>query len=390
MRKRKISTFFLLIFLINFSFFNVPFIKLTSFSKNNSNSNLLPNIQKAFSLTPWEDNSLKKIETNNSLIELKETGTEWVVLCFWYFQENRTSTVIEPDYNLYSVNISDVISYIDIIHEQDMKVVLKPMLDLRTGEWRAYIEPSDEWFKAYTEFITFWAEIAQNKGVEFFVVGCELDGTISDTDNWIKTINAVREVYKSPITYASNYDIYEQIEFWDYLDYIGINAYFPLSNTTNPTLEQLKQGWSGYIPKLHSFSLQHNRNIIFTEIGYRSLNGANKDPWNWERKGFKDEREQYLCYEATFETIANLSWISGLYWWNWEVNPEDESATGYSPHNKLAEKVLKHWYKGEHLEDLPERDVYVWIITGSVLIVAGFFVIFLKYRRKLFLSKKTK
>jgi len=389
MQKRKPFSYVLIIILLSYSNPTCQISKKVLSLNENNSFQLLSSIQKGFSFTPWEENSLKKIEANNSLLELKETGTEWVVLCFWYFQDERTSTVIEPDYNLYSVNISDVISYIDIIHEQNMKVVLKPMLDLRTGEWRAYIEPSEEWFKAYTEFITFWAEIAQSKGVEFFVVGCELDGTISDTNNWIKTINAVREVYKGPITYAANYDIYEQIDFWDYLDYIGINAYFPLSDTTNPTLEQLKVGWDGYIPQLHSFSLQHNRSIIFTEIGYRSLNGANKDPWNWERKGIKDEREQYLCYEATFETIANLSWIAGLYWWNWEVNPEDESATGYSPHNKLAEKILKHWYKGEPLKDLLKRNVYVWMITGSVLIMAAFFVVFLKYRRKLSLSKKT-
>ncbi|MHA1353376.1 MAG: glycoside hydrolase family 113 [Candidatus Heimdallarchaeaceae archaeon] len=298
MQKRKPFSYVLIIILLSYSNPTCQISKKVLSLNENNSFQLLSSIQKGFSFTPWEENSLKKIEANNSLLELKETGTEWVVLCFWYFQDERTSTVIEPDYNLYSVNISDVISYIDIIHEQNMKVVLKPMLDLRTGEWRAYIEPSEEWFKAYTEFITFWAEIAQSKGVEFFVVGCELDGTISDTN-------------------------------------------------------------------------------------------ANKDPWNWERKGIKDEREQYLCYEATFETIANLSWIAGLYWWNWEVNPEDESATGYSPHNKLAEKILKHWYKGEPLKDLPKRNVYVWVITGSVLIMAAFFVVFLKYRRKLSLSKKT-
>ncbi|MHA1302936.1 MAG: glycoside hydrolase family 113, partial [Candidatus Heimdallarchaeaceae archaeon] len=332
MINKKLLPFLLTILLISFNPLFVNLMKGPLFLNSRASSLLLPSVQKGFSFTPWEEDALNSSQALTSLLELKDTGTEWVVLCFFYFQDNRTATVIEPDYNLYSVNISDVISFIDVIHQQQLKVVLKPMLDLRTGEWRAYIEPSDEWFKAYTDFITFWAEIAQNKSVDLFVIGCELDGTISDTDNWLKTIEAVRALYDGPITYAVNHDRYEQVAFWDYLDYIGIDAYFPLTNSSYPTLSQLKEGWNNYIPSLHDFSILFNKSIIFTEIGYRSINGANKAPWDWQRKGLVDEKEQYLCYEATFETIANLSWIAGLYWWNWEANPVDEDISDYTPY----------------------------------------------------------
>ena len=283
--KQMLKFIGLLFLLINFSQIRFAFSIPTESQITAYQADFL----KAFSFTGWYDTSLSEPEAYESLLALKATGTEYVVLCFFWFQDNLNSTVIAPDYDLYSVNTSDIIDFIDYIHSVGLKVVLKPMVDVKTGEWRALIEPSDEWFQAYKDYMVFWAEIAEEHDVEMFVLGCEVDGTITDRDNWIKVINAVRDVYTGPLTYGANFDRYDDVSFFDQLDFIGIDAYFPLTDKNNPSLEELKEGWSRYLPELEELSLKYNKDIIFVEVGYRSILGANKEPWNWQKRGIFNE-----------------------------------------------------------------------------------------------------
>jgi hypothetical protein len=46
------------------------------------------------------------------------------------------------------------------------------------------------------------------------------------------------------LTYAANWDKYDQVSFWDELDFIEIQAYFPLTAQTSPTAEEIKKGWN--------------------------------------------------------------------------------------------------------------------------------------------------
>jgi len=50
---------------------------------------------------------------------------------------------------------------------------------------------------------------------------------------WKKLIQNIRKIYSGQLTYAANFDNYQNIAFWEDLDVMGINAYFKLR-----TLEQ--------------------------------------------------------------------------------------------------------------------------------------------------------
>ena len=66
----------------------------------------------------------------------------------------------------------------------DLNVILKPMVNVSDGTWRAHInffdmdvpcEPKwSDWFKSYNDFILHYADIAEETGCEMFVIGCEL------------------------------------------------------------------------------------------------------------------------------------------------------------------------------------------------------------------------
>lgn len=50
-----------------------------------------------------------------------------------------------------------------------------------------------------------------------------------------RLIRQIRRVYHGPLTYAANWSgEYKQIRFWDALDYVGIQAYFPLRHGRQP------------------------------------------------------------------------------------------------------------------------------------------------------------
>ncbi len=67
--------------------------------------------------------------------------------------------------------------------------------------------------------------------------------------------------------------------FWSELDYIGVDAYFPISLEESPTLEQLETGWQPLAKELEAFSDPYQRPILFTEYGYRSATQCAGKHW---------------------------------------------------------------------------------------------------------------
>ncbi|MEW6006616.1 MAG: hypothetical protein AB1595_00425, partial [bacterium] len=82
--------------------------------------------------------------------------------------------------------------------------------------------------------------------------------------------------------------------------------------------------------------------VLFTEIGFASIDGASIKPWALEDKARVDCDEQALCYEATFQATKERDWVYGMYWWHWE---EKDDPSGFTPFKKVAEKVIADWYK---------------------------------------------
>ena len=65
-----------------------------------------------------------------------------------------------------------------------------------------------------------------------------LTGTAKREENWRSIIEAVRAIFTKPdsLTYAANWGEEERaIRWWDALDYIGIDAYYPLTKESHPS-----------------------------------------------------------------------------------------------------------------------------------------------------------
>jgi hypothetical protein len=310
-----------------------------------------PVFQKGMSYVSWPPR-FDSADSDESLYRLKLTGTEWVAINVFWYQDTIYSTEIHPAYN--TPSNSSVIHAIERAHNLSMKVMLKPMVDPLDGHWRGEIPPSDDWFQSYANFINFWAGFAEEHGVEMLCVGCEFNSNDVSTSNWEVIVAGVRQRYSGPITYAANWDHYKKVMWWSSLDYVGIDAYFPLTSEDDPTLDELKAAWNQHANTIGAWQATIKKPIIFTEIGYRSADGANKAPWDYSTSLPVDLQEQVDCYEAAFQILWNRTWFYGFYWWNWETKPYAGGVNdaGFTPQNKPAENTTRAWYSAPSVDGI--------------------------------------
>jgi len=233
--------------------------------------------------------------------------------------------------------------------------MLKPHIDLISAEGNSRSDIgfySDdkwkEWFNNYTKFIVHYAKIAQSENVAFFCVGTELSWAATRTQMWKEqVIPKVRKVFKGQIMYAANWDEYADVEFWDAIDYAGIDAYFPLANKGIPDYEELKQGWRRWIKDIEEWVAKVKKPVVFTECGYASVNTAAVKPWAENRASKPNPKLQADCYKALMEELWDKEWFFGAYWWNWNTYSGSGGIKnrGFTPQNKPAAECIEEWYK---------------------------------------------
>ena len=247
----------------------------------------MPPMQKGLCYVTWESERYSSPFSDKSLEKLSNTGANCVSIVVTQYQDNFNSTVIKKTELTPTDN--SLKHVIKRSHTLGLEVMLKPHVDIinRTneGHWRAdigFANDSDwvKWFKGYKDFILHYARMAEKMKVEIFCIGTELSFTTEKDEMWRKEIiREVRKVYKGKLVYAANWDNYNNIKFWDELDYVGIDAYFPLTYGRNPSYTELRRGWTKWKSQIRSFHSIVNKPIIFTEIGYPSSSHAPMTPW---------------------------------------------------------------------------------------------------------------
>jgi hypothetical protein len=308
--------------------------------------------------------NLGSAASQQSLLSMSQMGANTVAINVWWFTPSTTSTSIAPDYTRYSTQDSSLETAISYVHSLGMKVVLKPMLDVDNGTWRANISPSaanrNTWFNNYSTFIDHYATIAQNYNVEMLSVGCELCDVEQYSSNWTTVVNNARSIYSGPLTYSANWSSngnlggYQNISWWNQLNEVGIDAYFPLTSTADPTEASLQSAWTSQASSLHSWLTNYNNahssnlKMMFTETGYASYSGTNETPYSGPASSSTpvDLTEQANSYQALLSVMSQQSWWDGAMFWNWTSNPNDggTSNNNYTPQDKPAQQIASQFY----------------------------------------------
>jgi len=228
-----------------------------------------------------------------------------------------------------------------VAHSLGMKVLLKPQLWMRGGNPADINFPGTaenaEWFAQYQPFLEHYAQLAAAIHADVFCVGVELEKMSANEQAWRKLIARAREIYPGPLTYAANFGTeFESVKFWNALDYIGVDEYYPLPDDLSAT---------DVVEKISSIQARYQKPVLFTEAGFASVPEANRTPWDDPSRPV-DLEIQAKSYDALLSAFYEKPWFAGVYWWKVGTNgyggPKDVSHT---PWDKPAMAILDRWYR---------------------------------------------
>jgi ppGpp synthetase/RelA/SpoT-type nucleotidyltranferase len=288
---------------------------------------------------------------------IKEVNADYAaVMPFGFLRDiNSPAIIFNTDRQWYGETKIGAKQYIELLHKNKIRVMLKPQIwvwrGVFTGELKMQSEASwQELEKSYEDFILTYAALAEEAKVEIFCIGTELEEfVVNRPEFWKQLIQKIRAKYQGKLTYAANWDEYGRTPFWASLDYIGIDAYFPLSEERTPTVEQLKEGWQPWKNKIAVLSKEVSRPVLFTEFGYRSMDYTAKKPWLVDRNEENVNLEgQVNAKKAIFESFWDEDWFAGGFVWKWFIHHDKAGGPAdnrFTPQNKPAQEIIKTFYK---------------------------------------------
>lgn len=265
-----------------------------------------------------------------------------------------TQVVFNTSRQWFGERAEGIRQYAKALHAKGVRIMIKPHLWIGHGYFTGDLMMADEagWEAlevSYRAYILYYAELAEAVGAELFCVGNELYGFAGGRPEFFRRLIAeVRGVYKGKVTYAENWDKYEKITFWDALDMIGVNAYFPLSHNRTPEVQVLAEAWVPYKEALRSCALKFRKPVLFTEFGYRSMDYNARSPWDSSRDiATVNHGAQVNALQALGSEIWTEKWFAGGFLWKWF--PFHDRAGGmdnnrFTVQNKPAQEVIRSLY----------------------------------------------
>ncbi len=268
-----------------------------------------------------------------------------------------------------------------------LRVTIRPQVDV--GKTQGREQPRDlidkgegeraRWFDSYKHMLSQYARLARDTRADGLVIGSGLSGMTSDEADrnaWRAIAREVRSGalmgggggFRGEVLYAAQWDAVVEdaldpathLAFWDAVDVIGIDAFFPLvGRVDKPSEEQLRVGWAfqaaGGLPytpleivrRLHA---EYGKPVRFTALGYASRTGSPTFPEKGDTElrdsgGKRSQGVQRAAVRAAFDVwgeVAKDGWFEGISWWEWPAaggrgGPRDG---GFSLQGKLAAREL--------------------------------------------------
>jgi hypothetical protein len=289
-----------------------------------------------------------------SFRRLASLGVTWVSIHTWDpLQRGLDEPVLAEPFRHFGFR--DLRGLVREAHAAGLRVMVKPHLEMRgrgderlqhnriamrsEADWRT-------WFDSYAGYILPYAREAQEAGADIFCVGREIDTTLLRREaDWRALVARIRREFHGPLTYSANFDTWQGIRIWDALDFIGVSAYFPLTDRPDPTVAEIEAGWDRALVSLEDASRRYAKPALLTEAGFPSIPSAAEAPWREERSS-ADVWLQARCYEATLRALARHPRVEGAFFWLWE-----RSATppfrdpSHAIVGKPASFALARWYR---------------------------------------------
>ena len=281
-------------------------------------------------------------------------NSNWVTLMPFGFMktENDTTIIFNSKRQWINERKEGIEATGKLFKSKKVKVMLKPQIWIRNGFTGNIKQKSEKEWKHFEEnyenFILFYAKIAQSSKADLFCIGTEINSFVMARPLfWAALIVKIKSVYKGKITYAENWDTYKTVPFISSLDYIGIDAYFPLDTAKTSNIKTLENSWRLLKKEMQLLSKKYKKKILFTEYGYQSKDYAALEPWDHSKKRVVNLNSQVNALSALYNQFWKEKWFAGGFLWKWYDNHNDsggENDSDYTVQNKPAEKLVKKQY----------------------------------------------
>ncbi len=296
-------------------------------------------------------------EINSTAIDpVVKVNANWAaVMPFGFVRNLETPTVVfNIERQWWGERRDGAKKTIELLNKRGIEVMLKPQIWVWQGEFTGNIKMNSEenWDvleKSYTEFIMLYALLAEEMKVPILCIGTELHTFVQTRPQfWSQLIDKIRAVYKGKLTYAENWDQFDNAPFWNQLDYIGVDAYFPVSQSKSPTVAEMKQGWQEHKNDIIELYTKVKKPVLFTEYGYRSVHYTGKEPWDSNKiEGNIDFEAQNNALTALYQEFWQEPWFAGGFLWKWFHNHSEvggKNNNRFTIQNKPSEKLIKEFY----------------------------------------------
>ncbi|WP_350286276.1 glycoside hydrolase TIM-barrel-like domain-containing protein [uncultured Croceitalea sp.] len=304
--------------------------------------------------------SREKVTQEHIAPVLKVNANYAAVMPFGFIRNLSAPNVIfNTDRQWYGETRVGAKQYAKLLKKSNVKIMIKPQIWVWRGEFTGDITMKteadwSEFERTYEDFILTYADLAQEVNAEVYCIGTELEEFVKARPTfWSSLIDKVKKTYTGKLTYAANWDEYTRTPFWDTLDFIGVDAYFPLSDAQSPTKEELSKGWQKWKVKLKALSEEKQKPILFTEFGYRSMDYTAKKPWLVDENDMGVNLQgQADATQVIFDEFWNEDWFAGGFVWKWFIHHERSGGVGdnrFTPQNKPSEVVIRSFY-GDYLK----------------------------------------
>lgn len=290
----------------------------------------------------------------STIESVKRVKANWVAIIPYSFsRQNEPEVHFNKQRQWWGEKVDGTKELIKMANNCKLEVMLKPHVWLVGGFIGDFdLLSEDDWKKweeSYENYIMTFAKVSEELQVPMLCIGTEIKrAAVKREQFWRELIGKIKSVYGGELTYAANWDNYKEVKFWDALDYIGVDAYFPLTQEVNPKIEDIDNGWVTIKADLNNLSAKYNKPILFTEYGYQSLNGAAGNHWEVTKSHDNLNHEiQSMAYESLYCAFWDESWVAGGFLWKWHLKPDAGGLDNikFTPQGKPVEEVIKKWYK---------------------------------------------
>lgn len=295
---------------------------------------------------------------------VRATRANWLAIVpYGFTYAGHTHLTFDTARQWWGETLDGAATQIRYAHTLGYKVMLKPQVWVIGQGWAGdYDLPTEQqwqaWERNYRRFAMAYGRLADSLEVELYCVGTEFRVPARERPAfWRGLIDSLRTFYTGELTYAANWDNFQQVDFWDALDYLGVDAYFPLTDTPDPRPRQLDSAWRPHREALADAHRQWRKPVLFTEYGYHSATGALRKPWAIDAGGASvDLSAQQKGLSALYRQFWPRPWFAGGFLWKWHApyrqvgGPSD---AGFTPQGKPALETVRRWYGAGPRQEKP-------------------------------------